>query len=137
MESGYFVHFANVYRTSWIWLVIILAFQQTLVLESGQRHNFFLILLYWIFVALLLYLIWPRRFMFTEHRFYFTKLFSAKLVEVDLRYVTGVQIGKFTFQFNYAGKYYRFLSVGDGLKLLKKRFEEEDLLENLAIAENE
>ncbi|HEY0221345.1 hypothetical protein [Lactovum miscens] len=137
MQSGYFVHFTNIYRTSWIWLVIILAFQQILVLESGQKNNLFLNLLFWIFIAFLFYLIWPRRFMFIENSFYFTKLFSAKLVEVDLRYVSGVHTGKYTFQFNYAGKYYRFLSVGNGLNLLKDRFQKADLLESVVASESE
>jgi hypothetical protein len=122
MKSGYFVHFTSHYRTSWIWVVILYALQRSLVLESDQKHNLILTLLYWFVILFLLYLVWPRRFMFSGNNFFFTKIFSAKLVQIDLKYVSAVKFGKFTFEFSYAGKHYRFLSVGSGLKLLKEKF---------------
>jgi hypothetical protein len=80
-----------------------------------------------------LYLLWPRRFMFSGNNFYFTKIFSAKLVQVDLKYVTAVRFTKFRFEFSYAGKRYRFLSAGKGLKLLKEKFITTELRETLTV----
>ncbi|MDR2976365.1 MAG: hypothetical protein LBV19_03545 [Streptococcaceae bacterium] len=133
MQSGYFIHFSTYYRTSWIWAVILLSLQRILLLESNQKHNFLINSLFWIVVLFVLYLLWPRRFMFSGNNFYFTKIFSAKLVQVDLKYVTAVRFTKFRFEFSYAGKRYRFLSAGKGLKLLKEKFITTELRETLTV----
>ncbi|GAB2025041.1 EbsA family protein [Lactovum odontotermitis] len=132
MQSGYFIHFSTYYRTSWIWAIILLCLYNILVLETRRPHNIFLSGLLWIVVLFVLYLLWPRRFMFSGDNFFFTKIFSARLVQVDLKYVTAVRFSKFRFEFSYAGKRYRFLSAGKGLSLLKEKFKTAELKESLA-----
>jgi hypothetical protein len=70
--------------------------------------------------------------MFSGDSFFFTKVFSAKLIQVDLKFVTAVHFTKFRFEFSYAGKRYRFLSAGSGLRLLKERFKSPGFIEVLA-----
>lgn len=124
MKSGYFIHFSAHYKLAWFWCVIIFSFRQILFYEADKHGNWFLTLLQFFALFIFLYLVWPRRFLFFDNDFYFTKIFNTKMVKIELNYMTAIYFDHFSFEFSYAGKHYRFITIGHAQQLLKEKFHE-------------
>ncbi|MDR0199323.1 MAG: hypothetical protein LBI43_01955 [Streptococcaceae bacterium] len=124
MQSGYYQPLHASFKLAWMWWISLFAFQQVLFYENNMSFNWFIWIITAAVIIYLYVLIRQRRFFASKHHLYFTRDYRLAMSEFACEELENVVISDLRFMFDYEGKTYHYLIIGQSNRFLQELLEE-------------